>query len=353
MKRIVILGVCICFLCLYGCDSEYNNEILSNDPTKTESSIVESWGDSIQVNVTPEVPDKFDGEAYIYSAKQRHFSEEEVINFFLGNSENVKEIYDNIFSVDNSILNLERGLTYISNNSSLFTMFFDEYNCPEMKELSFSSLSTAEEKIREFAKKMDINLVLLKAYSMDRTYISNMISEYTPDLQLGEPTQQQLRDQFNELGECYVFFFEQSLDDIPVAGITYVTKDDSVVDGGLVSAYLCASGIVQFNIDFAYQVEPNDHPITVVSPEQALKVVRNKFENIIITNNITINGMRLCYYPIITDSAKKTYNLVPAWDISYSYDVQEAVDEDILQKYQEVYGQHIYINAEDGSEIVI
>ncbi len=147
-------------------------------------------------------------------------------------------------------------------------------------------------------------LEVAEAYSMD---LETMLKHY----ELYKAAGGKKEITFSKDDECYVFFFRQVIDGIPVVNIHW--KDATfgeTIPVTSVEVFYTKDGVRDiYAIDLLDIVEGGENK-PLISAAKALQVVIDDYSEIILENETIVESMELCYVGV---PVKNGYELVPAW----------------------------------------
>ncbi len=138
--------------------------------------------------------------------------------------------------------------------------------------------------------------------------------------------------------DSYYMELTSLIDGIPLYESTYVASDDSAYNGGKIQAIVAAEGI-------EYLVVPNRYEMNgmkikkenILSAQEILQKLKDKMENIILTEDVVVKKLELYYFPSIVDSQKGEFAMIPVWKFTL----------------EDSYTDYIYLfNAINGDEII-
>lgn len=157
-----------------------------------------------------------------------------------------------------------------------------------------------------------------------------------------------LKDGWSKEDDCYYMFFRSGFDKIPI----YPWPHGSIETNTFVaSAYITAcyshNGLEYLAILDTYQKKDVEQEgLKIISFEEALTAVRHKYENVILTEPITISTIELNYVPKLISRSRDEFQLVPAWCFA-----MKEIREDGKGKSHTFYNRMI-IDATTGDEIL-
>jgi len=127
--------------------------------------------------------------------------------------------------------------------------------------------------------------------------------------------------------ECYVFFFRQLIDDIPVINLIWdggvltdsaaetakqpiQTAAGNVMPGTDVNVCYDRSGVRSISAYNLYKIIESGEKRQLVSPAKALQVVIDEYSEILLAGETIVESMELCYAVIPSEDSCQ---LIPAW----------------------------------------
>lgn len=135
------------------------------------------------------------------------------------------------------------------------------------------------------------------------------------------------RPEWTKDREAYVIVFQAALpDNSSITQIDYMPFYNSeVVFGSKFVGVVGKEGLVFFNLAMAYDVQ-EEQPLSgpVISLETACERMAATYDNIIVTDPIEIQEIRLEYVPRYVDTGNYEFEIVPAWVFQ---GIQEMKDE--------------------------
>ncbi|NLO83087.1 MAG: hypothetical protein GX094_08550 [Clostridiales bacterium] len=127
--------------------------------------------------------------------------------------------------------------------------------------------------------------------------------------------------------ECYVFFFRQMIDDIPVINVIWqggnltdsaadISKPSiqiaagNVMPGTSVNVRYDRNGVRNIDAHNLYETVESVEEKPLISAAKALQVVIDDYSEILLASETIVESMELCYVAI---SSGDSYQLIPAW----------------------------------------
>ncbi|WP_400243115.1 hypothetical protein AB3U99_18710 [Niallia sp. JL1B1071] len=154
--------------------------------------------------------------------------------------------------------------------------------------------------------------------------------------------------------EAYAVIFPISYENINITNKGYFSLNSSsgipvigsrilgiVNKGGLI--YMTANGIYDIGETVKEKIKP-------ISIENALTKLKDKYENTLLTDLVTISKISLEYVPVIAENKGIEYELVPCWVFTANQEITVTDSKGTSQSSSEF---SIIFNAETGEEILI
>lgn len=152
---------------------------------------------------------------------------------------------------------------------------------------------------------------------------------------------------YNAKEEMYILKFRKFVGDIPIAQITHGNPDDDTfVMGCAVDCVVTSEGIEYLNVDSAYMLRDQKEAVKIISYEEALKTVVNKYDQMIMNNDVIVDNAYINYVPIIEDKRKNVYSLTPCWIFDAH---EEVINADGTVFSNDV---HVIVNGLNGMEVI-
>lgn len=132
-----------------------------------------------------------------------------------------------------------------------------------------------------------------------------------------------LKDKWTAADECYYIIFNANINDLPVDSMGYMLQqsDGIHVDGSRIEIIVSKNGVSYCSAGVIYEIMENTQAFPIIQLDEALDYVKNRYEQIILYEPITIEHISLMYCPVLTkidrDSSgsiiTQEYEMVPAW----------------------------------------
>jgi|GEM_PF-3153640 len=321
--------------------------------------------DNLFVNANVNAPNI--NTASVLKAKKATFNTNKLCELFLG-SENIMEKKLNSETLEYSLgekkLIISSGLqfdfsTNLSNCINSLISFIDLTKMDELKKQEFSFLTkqkAIEETVR-ILKELNISPHLppqiyaldYKTLQKERERLLREDESFKAFVEMGKV---KLKDEWTEDDDCYYMIFQTEMYGIPCDPIGYTQQSSEFpVNGSEIGAIVSKNGFEAcFVKGSVYVEEKSDQNIkSLISLEQALKSLNEKYNNIILSSKVTVTNISLIYAPVLTgitrNNQEEQIELVPTWlfetEQSYTKGNKKSIGKTIVR-----------INAITGKEIL-
>ena len=232
----------------------------------------------------------------------------------------------------------------------------DRYQEP--KEFAFASVESAEETVRQKLELLDIhNLLLSRVLFLDHSIMAQVENETNAAAQAalengeeifpkgpdGEYLVGELKGQWTEADDCYMFVFTGGTDGIPTARCEKMDKTTFFVPTTVI-VRINASGITYINTINPWNViEQVQQPDEILSAQQALVRGKEIVQDILVKEDQVITRLSLRYYNV---QDGQRWLFTPVWEIT-------VCRKDVVDYYPEPKDLYYYvlIDAITGDEI--
>ncbi|WP_101696623.1 hypothetical protein [Clostridium minihomine] len=302
------------------------------------------------------------------SVQEKKFDETKVVHTFFNNQQASLEQRDGIsrYISSEAILDISSS-GYIRYNTNLGQYIKSVFNSDSNKdkkiftekELSGLSCEKAIEQAAMIIEELGITPHLPpQIYSLDSKSLQKKQDLLTQDedynyfVEIGKT---KLKDQWTEEDESYYMVFDIESNGLPISSESYAFKNSEVaVEGSRVTVIVSKAGVQSLEVDgVIYEELEKKQPETLIPMAEALESLKQKYEKIILNEELTVKRISLVYVPVITGGStdkqtgeiiNKEMELIPAWsfsiDLAYVKDGQEFTHTTVVQ-----------INAVTGKEI--
>ena len=311
-------------------DIQWNSQDTDEEQVEVTDRIQNQLLENVFVDAQVIVPSDFTGKANVYTASVEGFDEEKVMAALKINKEDFTIQAEELYKHKSEEIILQFANEAVAGNLSFHTepgsRFYiydsryddlEEYihiaNLGEGKEMETFSSEEAQSKILECLKAMEIDSASI-----------NSVSALPAAFQQYEENKRVDKGQLNEadkLGDkwedSYFMELTTTIDGIPLYESSYVAQDDSVYNGGRITALVSKQGIQYLVVPNQYRIDAESgSPQQILSAEQILEKLKFKLENIILTEELTVEELKLCYFPSIIDTKEGEFQMVPVWKIT-------------------------------------
>jgi len=194
----------------------------------------------------------------------------------------------------------EWGYNLKSDYASFADLSFMTYKdaLAAVEELLYDTLGFPELEVAE-AYSMDLE-TMLKHYELYVESRSDFGGEKAEEITLTKDD------------ECYVFFFRQVIDGIPLANVRWqkVTIGMKVAPAPSVKVYYTRDGVRGISAGGLYDIIEGGEDKPLISGAAALKKVIDDYSKVFLENQTRVIAMELCYVGVM---AQDGYELIPAW----------------------------------------
>lgn len=216
----------------------------------------------------------------------------------------------------------------------------------EPKDFSFASAKDAEKSVRTALDALGVSdISLLRTLYIDHNTMEEAGKILATDpvyAPIGEPKENNgypIRDDWSEADDAYMFSFGISVESTTLS-TRFEIRDTASYVGSQIIVWYSANGIDYLSVDMPWKVGAVvQGPEKIISPEEALQVVKNRVGGILTYQNLSYTEPFLEYQ---YKQAKEKWLLYPVWTVKVSYQVMES---------SETYYSFISVEALTGEEI--
>ncbi|MEG0672108.1 hypothetical protein [Clostridium sp.] len=350
MKNKSLLSILAAALILTGCSS---NKIVESKMSRTElqnfpSHISEELDKNLTIDAETRV---FDAENYnVLNVKYKQYDETEASNIFLKDEiidtrteygkDNDKNVWIKTKSNKDLIIS-KHYLRFDFDNKDYTHLMFEsnQYLFNEMK-LKFpkdtlESLNKDEsiDKVKQVAKDLDLSLYDEPiVYSLDVNSLRDAENNFMTDEQYADSETTKPgtgKVNWTEEDEAYLIIFKSTLNNIPIySRDVRLSSDNSFLSPSHLKAVVNKNGIALFDVSSIYDSPSlSTENLSCIQYAEALKTIKDKYKNIIITDPIKISNINLEYIPRLKDKELGEFKLTPAWVFltEYEYTVDDVI----------------------------
>lgn len=301
-----------------------------------------------------------------FSVEEKQFDVTKVVHIFFNNEQVTSEQGDgqSRYTSGEAILDISNAGFFRFNTKLGQYINTVLINSSDKNEFTDQELSDfPQEKAMEQATAMMKELGITpcfppQIYSLDANSLQNTQNQLFQDedfmyyVDIGKI---KAKDSWTKEDESYYMVFDVECNGLPISSESYSFKNSEVgVEGSRATILVSRSGIQSFEVDgVLYQELEKKQSEPIISVEKALEALKQKYEKIILNDELTVKHISLVYTPVITGGSPdkqtgeiidKKMDLIPAWEFTidkkYIKDKKEFADTFIVQ-----------INAATGEEI--
>lgn len=348
-KLYILLLICLILsACSEKLDSSDNDNLKSNIDNKSISNYdeIENNYTRISENIvlekdisSVEIKDK---DFNIIPVKIKSFDFDKFSSMLFNNTipiVNNEDSFTTYTYEDKELIIYEGSITYktsLSNyiNEIIITDDLPSKNIDNFKKdsLEFMTKRQAIDKATEFLDKLEISyLKEPKVYALD---VNTLIKEqdlYQKEIEqddwfkeMQQKGKIKLKDEWKTSDECYYLFFDVSLENTKIYPNSYTIQESNgfPVDGSKIEIMISQDGIIYCDIGVIYEkINSETKHAKIISLDDMLDIVSEKYNQIILENPITIKNISLQYCVVPTkidrDSSgtiiNQEFEMVPAW----------------------------------------
>ncbi len=348
-KLYILLLICLILsACSEKLDSSDNDNLKSNIDNKSISNYdeIENNYTRISENIvlekdinSVEIKDK---DFNIIPVKIKSFDFDKFSSMLFNNTipiVNNEDSFTTYTYEDKELIIYEGSITYktsLSNyiNEIIITDDVPSKNIDNFKKdsLEFMTKRQAIDKATEFLDKLEISyLKEPKVYALD---VNTLIKEqdlYQKEIEqddwfkeMQQKGKIKLKDEWKTSDECYYLFFDVSLENTKIYPNSYTIQESNgfPVDGSKIEIMISQDGIIYCDIGVIYEkINSETKHAKIISLDDMLDIVSEKYNQIILENPITIKNISLQYCVVPTkidrDSSgtiiNQEFEMVPAW----------------------------------------
>ena len=348
-KLYILLFICLILsACSEKLDSSDNDNSISNIDNKSISNYdeIENNYTRISENIvlekdinSIEIKDK---NFNIIPVKIKSFDFDKFSSMLFNNTipiVNNEDSFSTYTYEDKELIIYEGSITYktsLSNyiNEIIITDDVPSKNIDNFKKdsLEFMTKRQAIDKATEFLDKLEISyLKEPKVYALD---VNTLIKEqdlYQKEIEqddwfkeMQQKGKIKLKDEWKTSDECYYLFFDVSLENTKIYPNSYTIQESNgfPVDGSKIKIMISKDGIIYCDIGVIYEkINSETKHAKIISIDDMLDIVSEKYNQIILENPITIKNISLQYCVVPTkidrDSSgtiiNQEFEMVPAW----------------------------------------
>ncbi len=371
MKKIFV--ILLAMLLLSGCTSNTQmetNRLPTNEPTMSKASgdeievsedghIQQSLGQSIDIDAEVQIPSVSD--VSVIDVELITFDNDKVIQvFFDGNITSEEDVAGG----QRLITGTDKSCCYYTNNMNCGLFLQTDavdcvFNVVRWQNEEFGNLSHfSDEDALDFSSREDAAATVKEVLNNLGIQNTGEMSIYALDYQTLAAEEKWMQDSGGYEGysfkenwskddECYFITMDCVINGVPVSNVdTTSMYEEMTISGSRIVAVYSKTGFLYFEIGNLYTQKGTGNSTEIVSAEDAIRMMGNKFDSIITSNKYTITNVSLKYIPQFKDKTYSSIQLVPAW----YFTVKETYVSDKDNVAQEVIHNYM-IDAISGNEM--
>lgn len=304
------------------------------DNNHSEEIIQKEINDYLSCDANVIIPEDNNGEATVYKISLKEFDQELLIKAFEINEADVISNGGQSYRTDNSYLSWGRLLRYSTDLGENMRNLMNPAWCKNDSNLNFISSENAEQDLLNFVyNKLEFagDLRISNRYVIDEyteTKLNELMSGES-DLKTGELIGE--IDYLEGQEGAYYFTVSKYVDGIEMFD-TDVEEDGIILPSFKIECLYTINGIEAFDSKQEIIIGDSVGKVNLLSPEDVLVKLEEKFDNIILSTHYTVTHIKLIY------RATKDSTIIPVWEIHLTN------DENMETK--------VWFDAESGKEIL-
>jgi hypothetical protein len=150
--------------------------------------------------------------------------------------------------------------------------------------------------------------------------------------------------QWSDMDNVYYTRFTFAINGIPLLDKPFSLLDEREIRAFVGESVVSARGLEYLLIEGMLRILAHEEVQAVISVDALLEKVRQKYDDIILTNPVTVTNMRVVYCPIPDISDDTDITLTPMWEVTTSSVTTE-------RGREREYVSRIYFDAYTGEEL--
>lgn len=311
-------------------DIQLNSQDVDEEQVEVTDRIQNQLLEKVFVNAQVIVPSNFSGEANVYTASVEGFEEEKVMSALKINKEDLTILAEELYKHKSEEIILQfaneaaaGNLSFHTEPGSRFYIYDSRYddleeyahiaNLGEGKEMETFSSEEAQSKILECLKAMGIDSVSINSICA----LPAGFQQYEENKRVDKGQLKEADKLGDKWEDSYFMELTTTIEGIPLYESSYVAQDDSVYNGGRITALVSKQGIQYLVVPNQYRIDAESaSPQQILSAKQILEKLKFKLENIILTEELTVEELKLYYFPSIIDTKEGEFQMIPVWKIT-------------------------------------
>ena len=216
--------------------------------------------------------------------------------------------------------------------------------------LEFSTIDEAKSQIQKYVNSLGISVLEPTCYTMDydtmRAVYDGRTALETYDADFDFIIEPQKKD------EQYIFDYPIAVNGMPLGnfeGGGY--SDDSYMTGTFLRMTYGEEGIRAMTLPYALDVTEVGAMQPVLTLDEALQIVDDKYNSIIMEGNYKIDKIEMAYTPIQQQNVTEA-KIIPVWRFQTNHTLQYSAKNDSNEIVEMTDTRYILINALDGTELL-
>lgn len=218
------------------------------------------------------------------------------------------------------------------------------------KNLDFATIDEVKEKMRAYIDALGVSVLEPTCYTMDydtmRAVYDGRTALETYDADFDFIIEPQKKD------EQYIFDYPIAVNGMPLGnfeGGGY--SDDSYMTGTFLRMIYGEEGIRAMTLPYALDVTEVGAMQPVLTLDEALQIVDDKYNSIIMEGNYKIDKIEMAYTPIQQQNVTEA-KIIPVWRFQTNHALQYSAKNDSNETVEMTDTSYILINALDGTELL-
>ena len=352
------------------------SEVSLPEKTKTAAHVTKTLSSGVVVDADVTMPESMQKtELPEMKGTGHEVAHEGLSEVFFGGAEvesTVTEIADNGYFSSNTMLELWQvgdtvlsavGTTVAYSNGREVTAMhlFSEYasSLPfgdnravylTGKNLDFATIDEVKAKVQTYIDALGVSVLEPTCYTMDydtmREVYDGRTALETYDADFDFIIEPQKKD------EQYIFDYPIAVNGMPLGnfeGGGY--SDDSYMTGTFLRMIYGEEGIRAMTLPYALDVTEVGAMQPVLTLDEALQIVDDKYNSIIMEGNYKIDKIEMAYTPIQQQNVTEA-KIIPVWRFQTNHALQYSAKNDSNETVEMTDTSYILINALDGTELL-
>lgn len=314
----------------------------------------------------------------IYEVNYKIFQPEEIKTLFFQDME-VETIERNgyiVYKTDDKTLSVGKDLSYsVVWDSVLYGQFSDLEKDGEQETLPFCTMEEAYTEIKNVLYQIGIDEITIeKSYAINANDMKEKEATWAdePDfLKRVEGYDYPYKGVWNPDDGKYVFYIDVLKDKMPIYDNYYEDEDKNEIWGTSIQVDYTKKGIISLAITGALEIGNEIDKWNIVSPDIIIEKIKEKFDLIIVVDDIVITELKLMY--LTTYGENGSLQIIPIWRVmaeqdmtvdslmeEYNYyEMPENEREEMRKILEENLREnsttktYFYYNAKTGEEIIL